>query len=215
MIGAVGTGEAETRQQRIPNLAPEFWSEEVKELFPPMLPPGSTAKGSDFNSILILAHHPRLADPWLRFNATVARGFTLSARLREIAILRVAWRRGSQYEWVHHTLSGLRAGLTANEISALQREGAYSWGSIEREIILATDEICHDGGISPPTLSGLSQLITTEQIMELLFVVGGYIALAAILNTADAQIEASPLEHARAAGLPMLRVKPAGGGAAK
>lgn len=74
--------------QRIPNLPPERWTPEVEALFPIMLPPGSAAKGSDFNSILLLAHHPALAGPWLEFNAKIARGFTISARQKEIAILR-------------------------------------------------------------------------------------------------------------------------------
>lgn len=98
--------------QRIPNLPQEQWTPEVEALFPIMLPHGSTGKGSDFNSILLLAHHAELADPWLHFNAKIAQGFVLSARHREILILRVAWRRASDYEWIQHTLSAARPGLT-------------------------------------------------------------------------------------------------------
>lgn len=174
-----------------------------------MLPPGSTAQGSDFNSILVLAQHPRLAEPWLQFNAKVARGYTVSALHREIAILRVAWRRGSEYEWVHHTLSGARAGLTIVQLDALQSENAGSeWSDLEATLIQATDEICIGGGIEAGTLDALRNHFDTEQVMELLFAVGAYIALAAILKTAAAAVEPSVAQQATAVGLPAF-IKPA------
>lgn len=194
--------------QRIANLPAEQWTTEVEALFPIMLPPTSTAKGSDFNSILLLAHHPRLAEPWLRFNAKVAQGCTLSVRIREIAILRTAWQRRSDYEWVHHMLSGARAGLTAADFDGLQSAAPGSaWSDLEATLIRATDEICADGGIKPQTLAQLNQHFQTDQVMELLFVVGCYIALAAILNTAGAVIEPQILRQAETSGFPMLRTQ--------
>jgi len=191
--------------QLIPNVPPEAWTPDVEAIFPLMLPPGSAAKGSEFNSILLLANHPRLADPWLRFNVAVARGFVLETRLKEIAILRVAWRKGSQYEWVQHMLSAAREGLTAEHFVALQREDAGNiWSPLETCIIQATDEICLRGGILPHTLSALREDFDAEQVLELLFAVGCYIALAAILNTANAALEPDPLAKAEAAGYPLL-----------
>lgn len=199
-------------EQRIANLPQERWTPEVEALFPIMLPPGSTAKGSDFNSILLLAHHPALATPWLEFNAKVARGFTISARQREIAILRVAWRRGSDYEWIQHMLSAARAGLNIADFEALQSlDGGSKWSNLEALLVRATDEVCVDGGIAPSTLTALNEHFSTEQVMELLFVIGCYIALAAILNTAGAVIEPQMLEQAQAAGYPMLRPRSCSG----
>jgi 4-carboxymuconolactone decarboxylase len=199
--------------QLIPNVPPEAWTPEVEAIFPLMLPPGSTAKGSEFNSILLLANHPGLAAPWLRFNVAVARGFVLSTRLKEIAILRVAWRKGSHYEWVQHMLSGAREGLTTEHFEDLQREVTGNiWTALETCIVRSTDEICQDGGILPQTLTELQQHLDTEQVMELLFATGCYIALAAILNTANAALEPQVLARAEAAGLPMLVQREASGG---
>lgn len=193
-------------EQRIKNLPAEKWTPEVEALFPIMLPAESTAKGSDFNSILILANHPRLAEPWLRFNAKVAQGFTLSSRLKEIVILRAAWRQGSDYEWVHHMISAARVGLTSADFEALQSDIAESgWSDLEAEIIRATDQICLDGRIAPPTLTALSRHFSVEQVMELLFVATCYMALATVLNSAGAAIEPPVLEMAASAGFPMLK----------
>ncbi|KPH67773.1 carboxymuconolactone decarboxylase family protein [Novosphingobium aerophilum] len=148
---------------------------------------------------------PGLADPWLRFNAKVAEGFVLCAWYREIAISRVAWRRASDYEWIHHTLSAARAGLTKANLDALQNDDADDqWSGLEILLIRATDEIYAEGGIAPQTLAQLVEHFTTQQVIELVFVIGAYIALAAILNTAGAEIEPRIMQQAKAAGFPRL-----------
>lgn len=191
---------------RIPNLPADAWTPEVQALFPLMLPPGSTARGSDFNSILVLARHPELAEPYLRFNAALAKGVDLSPRLKEIAILRVAWRRGIEYEWVHHTISALRTWLTPEHLAALmQDQPAVIFTPEEQAVVAATDDICLLGGIGDATWPALSNALTTKQVMELLFVVGCYIMLGSILKTAGAPVESQVAAHFDELGLPRLR----------
>ena len=190
---------------RIPNLPAEQWTPEVEALFPLMLPPGSTARGSDFNSILVLAQHPGFADPYLRFNAMLARASDLPARLKEIAILRVAWRRGSTYEWVHHALSASRIGLAGEQLSALMQDvPGPVFTPEERAVIEATDDICLNGGIGDRTWPAISAALDTRQVMELLFVAGCYIMLAAILKTSGAPVEEPVAARFAQAGLPGL-----------
>ena len=50
----------------------------------------------------------------------------------------------------------------------------------------------------------LSAQVSTEQILELLYVIGAYLALAGILNTGNVPVEDEVLERATALGLPML-----------
>lgn len=197
-------------QQRIPNLPSEAWTPDVEALFPIMLPPDSSAKGSDFNSILVLAQHPRLSEHWLRFNAAASRGFVLPARIKEIAILRVAWRSQSEYEWVQHMLSGLRVGLNFDDFTALQAEQTSErWDELDRAVILATDGLWRYQQVDDETFATLSAHFTTEQILELLYVIGAYVALAGILNTARIAIEPSVNQQAEALGLPKLAWNPA------
>lgn len=197
-------------KQRIPNLPENQWTPEVEALFPIMVPPTSKAKGSDFNSILVLAQHPRLSEHWLRFNAAASSGFVLPARVKEIAVLRIAWRSQSDYEWVQHMLSGLREGLTADDFIALQAELVDErWDEKDRAVVLAADGLWRYQNVDDETWSTLAAHFTTEQILELLFVVGGYIALACILNTGKVQLEPVMAEQAEALGLPKLAWNPA------
>lgn len=190
---------------RIPNLPPEAWTPEVKALFPLMLPPGSTACGSDFNSILVLAQHPEISDLYLRFNAALARGYDLPARLKEIAILRVAWRRGSEYEWVHHALAASRIGLSADHLSCLMMEHSTALFTAEEQAVIdATDDICLRGGIGDKVWPAVNAALGTRQTMELLFVVGCYNLLAGILKTAGAPVESAVAVQFAKSGMPVL-----------
>ena len=197
-------------QQRIRNLPQDRWTPEVEALFPIMVPPTSKAKGSDFNSILVLAQHPRLSEHWLRFNAAASRGFVLPARLKEIAVLRIAWRSQSDYEWVQHMLAGLREGLTPDDFAALQSELVDErWGETDRAVIHAADGLWRYQNVDEETWFALSAHFTIEQIMELLYVVGAYIALACILNVGEVQLEPAMAAQAEALGLPKLAWNPA------
>jgi 4-carboxymuconolactone decarboxylase len=162
-------------------------------------------RGSDFNSILVLAQHPRLSKHWLRFNAAASRGFALPARVKEIAILRVAWRSRSDYEWVQHMLAGLREGLSADDFRSLQAEDpGKSWNEIDHAVIGAADDLWRQQRVGDKVWTALSAHFSTEQILELLYVIGAYLALAGILDTANVPIEGEVLDQAMALGLPML-----------
>ena len=65
--------------------------------------------------------NPALTKAYLHFNKYILVDYTLSARIREIAILRAAHLRESPYLWSHHIPLAQRAGLTLDEIDAIER----------------------------------------------------------------------------------------------
>src|ERR1700679_3628342 len=65
-----------------------------------------------------LAHQPELFRRWLGFGGALLGG-KLSGRLRELVILRTAYRFNGRYEWAHHIELGERQGISAAETAAL------------------------------------------------------------------------------------------------
>lgn len=190
---------------RIENLPPEEWTPEVEAILPILVPPGAPVKGSDFNSLLVIAHHPQLADPFLRFTAAASRGILLSAPVRELAILRVAWRRHCRYEWVHHVIGGAGAGLGPRHFAAVQEEGISDELSAEEQaVIAATDELCGPGSLSDAGWERLGAHFDHKQIIELILLVGCYLANASFLNSVRIPVEAQFLELVKANGWPLL-----------
>ena len=69
------------------------------------------------NSISFLLNHPDLAKAFLTLSTHLAAKSTLPPRVRELAVLRVAWRRRCRYEWAQHLLTARRKGVTDEEIA--------------------------------------------------------------------------------------------------
>ena len=92
-----------------PRLAPlpvERWDDDAraalqagfgKEATDRFLSPGPDAMPVP-NALTTLMHHPALAGPFLAFNRVLLFTPALPPRLRELMVLRVAWRTRSTYE---------------------------------------------------------------------------------------------------------------------
>lgn len=193
------------RSPRIGSLPQSEWTPEVEAIFPILVPPGSGVSGADFNSVLMLAHLPELAGPFMRFNVAVGRGVSVPARLRELAILRVAWRRNCLYEWVHHLHGGAAAGLVAMHFDAIQRdEIGERFAPLEQSVLKAADEICAQGNLTDPTWSALAEHLDKKQILELVFVIGCFQLVSTLLNTTGVEVEKDFADMAVANGWPLL-----------
>jgi 4-carboxymuconolactone decarboxylase len=140
----------------------------------------------------MFAHHLPLSAAWLPFTEMLAgEDARLRAEIRELLILRVAWRTGSGYEWAQHSRMGADAGLTASQIDAVVvGPGAAAWTPLERALLRAVDEMIDDHSVSEATWAELASAFGPAEIFELLFLVGGYVCLAAVLNSIGLQ---SPL----------------------
>src|SRR5258708_34064733 len=68
---------------------------------------------------LALANIPNLLDPLLSFTKEMREGSVIEARLRELSILTVGLVTKAQYEFDHHSNSGLAAGLRREQLEQL------------------------------------------------------------------------------------------------
>jgi 4-carboxymuconolactone decarboxylase len=135
------------------------------------------------NNVLgLLARHPALARAFLTFNAHLLTASTLPARTRELAILRIAWRRRCRYEWAQHVRIARRAGITDEEIAGI-RAGAATL------ISRAVDELDDDSCLSEETYRALAAELDDRQLMDLVFTIGTYGLLAVAFNTFGVELE--------------------------
>src|SRR4029453_9053603 len=102
-----------------------------------MLPRG-VVRGRILAIFTTLARHPKLLKRWLVFGNHVLFKSTLSARERELAILRVGWLCRSEYEWGQHAEIGRAIGLGDEEISRVADGPAASgWTAHEAALLRA------------------------------------------------------------------------------
>jgi alkylhydroperoxidase family enzyme len=133
----------------------------------------------------LFAHHVPVGATFMSFTDTLAgEDSTIEPRLRELLILRVAWRTGSGYEWNQHHRMGGDEGLTAGQLKAVAQGAADPiWTAEERALLTAVDEMIDHFEVSDGTWDVLAEAFAPAQLFEMLFVVGGYLALAAVLNS--------------------------------
>lgn len=143
----------------------------------------------------MFAHHLPLSASWLPFTEMLTSDDAkLSPEHRELLILRVAWRTRSGYEWNQHRRMGTDAGLTPAQIEAVA-EGASAevWTPLEQNLLTAVDEIVDDHVVGDATWSALASHFGPDEIFELLFLVGGYLCLAGVLNSIGLQATMPPI----------------------
>jgi 4-carboxymuconolactone decarboxylase len=134
----------------------------------------------------LFAHHRALSRAWLPFTDMLSGvDARLDPALRELLILRVAWNSRSGYEWRSHQRLAAEAGLSAAQIDAVPAgPGADVWSPIERALLTAADEMADSFCVSDETWRTLASHLDPAELLEALFVVGGYLGLAAVLNSA-------------------------------
>jgi 4-carboxymuconolactone decarboxylase len=142
------------------------------------------------NSVTTLLHHPRLAGPWLTYNAVLLRSPALPPRLRELAILRAMWRTASAYLWPDHVRVALGIEISQEDIGAVTLgPHAEVWSPLEAAVLSAADQLVDRYSIDEATWEVLAEHLDEAQLLELPFVVGSYVCLTMVYNSVGTEVD--------------------------
>jgi 4-carboxymuconolactone decarboxylase len=146
--------------------------------------------GSTLNIFATLAHHPALLKRWLVFATHVLSKNTLSARDRELLILRVGVRCASPYEFGQHHVIAQRSDITVDEIDRVQRgPDDPAWAPFDAALLRAVDELHDLSRISDATWAVLAERYSVEQLLDVLFTVGNYHLVSFALNSCGVELD--------------------------
>ena len=170
-------------EPRVAPLEAEDWSEEAKAILAPI-----AARGDVLNIFKTLAHHPDLLRRWLVFANHILGKSTLAPRERELIILRIGFLCQAGYEWGQHVLIARQAGMSDDEIrTAKTGPDTPGLSELDRLLLKATDELHADAHVSDATWASLSEHLTTQQLMDVVFTVGQYNLVSMALNSLGVQ----------------------------
>ena len=175
-------------RMKTPRIAPlqeSEWNEEVTAMLAPI------AKGGRvLNIFRTLSQHSNLARRWMVFANHILGKSTLSARDRELLILRIGFLCQAEYEWGQHVAIARRIGMSDAEIlSAKTGPDTPNLDELDRLLLQATDELHADAHVSDQTWAGLSEHYSTQQLMDLVFTVGQYNLVSMALNSFGVQLD--------------------------
>jgi alkylhydroperoxidase family enzyme len=163
------------------------WDERLTRLL--QASPGGTEE--PMHIFTTLARHPDLFRRWLGFGGVLLSG-RLPGRLRELVILRTAYRFDGRYEWAHHLELGAAQGITAQELAALGGDlSTLQWDPFERAALAAVDETADQGAVTDGTWAVLAGRLDQAELIELLMLVAHYMMLSTVLRSLRVTLEPS------------------------
>ena len=138
---------------------------------------------------LTLGRHRRLFWGWLHFAGRLMPGGRLARSDAELVILRVAARSGSAYELAQHRRLGRRAGLTADQVAAVEadREPVDGWSAGQRLLLDVADELLVREDLTAEAWQRLRAAHDERTCIEVVMLVGHYRMLATALRTLRVQ----------------------------
>ncbi len=185
-------------QPRVPPLPLEQWDDDARAAlagaFPARVVARLLSSGADAmpmpNVLATLVRHAQLAGPFMAYNSVLLTSKVITPRLRELLVLRVAWLTGSTYEWAQHVRAAGPAGITQDEVLLIPKGAlAEGWTSLERDLLAAADQLIQTYTVDDALWERLSEELDERQLIEFLFIVGTYAALAMVFNGVGLQLD--------------------------
>jgi alkylhydroperoxidase family enzyme len=170
------------KQPRIPPLEPAEWPADVKAWLARY---GSRAVPNIYRTY---ARHLAMDRPRTAVSEHIRQDSTLSARIRELLIVRIGVLCRSEYEWAAHAPALRRAGMTDAEILRVV-EGPGTGSDVETVLRRAVDELHGDYVVSDATWRALAASFDSKQLLDILTTIGGYRMVSMALNTFGVQLE--------------------------
>jgi alkylhydroperoxidase family enzyme len=115
----------------------------------------------------------------------------IAARTRELVILRIGWRTGSEYVFCNHVRFSRELGIPDEEILGVrdpQRFQAYS--KTDRAVLQLADELHEHAQVTDSTWAVLEKAFTSEELVELLLTGGFWRMAAGFVKTAKISLDA-------------------------
>ena len=167
---------------RIPYPTREDLEQEAAEALAGMKP---------MNIFKMLARADSLAPPIFETTTRLfAKGkIKLSARLRQIAILRVAGVGGFDYLISHHRPISLRVGLTQEEISASIEKNSNQLTDLDHKVAQFAQESTLTGDVLDDTFNAVRAHLGDRELVELSITVGLYNCLGRVIRSLRIDIE--------------------------
>ena len=139
--------------------------------------------GKMLNLYRMLLQSPPVAEGWLGFLTAIRQRLTLSARYRELAILRVAVLNGADYEFKAHAPFALKEGFTQAQLDAVKagRE-PEGLGETDLAVLAYTEAMTRQIRVPDETFARVRKHFSERELVELTATIGAYNLVSRFLD---------------------------------
>jgi AhpD family alkylhydroperoxidase len=157
-----------------------------------LLPEHQDLLARNLNLYRVLAHSPRAARSLNTLARFIRDGSRLDQRLREFAILQVAYLSRSAWCFSHHVRIGREVGISDFEIAAIAAETdgrPTELDPLAKTVLRAAREMTRNGGLSDPTFAQLRRKLDNERLTDLVVTIAFYNGLVRLLAAMQVDVE--------------------------
>ena len=140
----------------------------------------------------VLLHHPPLAKAIQTLLIMLLyKGRILDERLRELVIMRIAWRTASLYEWTQHWRVARELAMGEADILGVRNWQDFAgYGAPERAVLAAVDETLDTGAVSPGTMAACLDILgSPAEALELVAAIGNWRMFSQLLRSLQIPLE--------------------------
>ena len=159
---------------------------EIKELFQQIEDNGARI----LNLYRVVANSPPVTRNVIKLGNSLIGRTTLSPKLRELTIMRIAKLCDCEYEWAQHTFIALQSGISQTQLDTIDSwKESDDFTKEERAILQYVDEVAQNIKVTDKTFETLRQYLSERSIVELTLAIGWWGMLARLLVPLEVEID--------------------------
>jgi len=142
------------------------------------------------NLYKVLANSPHVARNVIRLGNSLIGRTTLSPKLRELTIMRIAKLCDCEYEWVQHTPVALQSGVSQAQLDAIGSwKESSSFDEEERAVLQYVDEVAQNIKVADATFEALNKHLNEQDIVEITLAIGWWGMLARLFVPLEVEVD--------------------------
>lgn len=148
------------------------------------------------NLYRVLNNSPNCSRIAQRMADFVFKGNRLDGRLKELAIMAVAYLARSDYAWSHHLVIRKNHGVSEEDVRQLMNRLDGRPHTLDERARLTVDaarEMTENIAMSDETFAALRGFLNNEEVVDLVMIIGHYNGMGRVLRTLGIDIEADYL----------------------
>ena len=137
---------------------------------------------------------PQVFGGFAKMGGAVAANCAFDAKVREAVILRVGYLSRSEYELHHHLSIARSLGISERALKAIESQ---AYDSLEPNMAAAAkfaDEVVTKGNCSDATLAEVRKHYGERGVIDLIFLIGLYMAVARVIAVSGIELDEAPLK---------------------
>ncbi len=131
-------------------------------------------RGKVLNLYAMLLHSPPVAEGWLKLFTAIRQQGSLSGRLRELVILRIAVINKAEYEFSQHVPFALKEGITEAQLDALRDGRIDPFSDLEQGVLAYADSMTREVHVPDAVFDAVRPHFNERELVELTATIAGY-----------------------------------------